>query len=162
MKAIQLTQGQFATVDDSDYDWLNQWKWHAHWNKCTRSFYARRHSAYSACPKRKTLFMHREILGLSYGDPRIGDHKDASQTLNNSRSNLRIATRAQNTQNQRAYQAKRVHLKGVSATKNGKFYARIRIDGKLVCLGTRSTPEGAHALYRDAALEHFGEFARTA
>ena len=29
MKEIQLTQGQVAIVDDADFEWLRQWKWHA-------------------------------------------------------------------------------------------------------------------------------------
>ncbi len=27
MKYIKLTQGKKVMVDDSDFEWLNQWKW---------------------------------------------------------------------------------------------------------------------------------------
>ena len=40
MRAIPLTQGQWALVDDADYEWLMQYEWCAQWDKDTRSFYA--------------------------------------------------------------------------------------------------------------------------
>lgn len=44
MKKIPLTQGKFALVDDTDFDWLMRWKWQAKWGRGT--FYAKREYAY--------------------------------------------------------------------------------------------------------------------
>ena len=38
MKRVPLTQGQFALVDDEDYDYLMQWKWHV--QKRPHTYYA--------------------------------------------------------------------------------------------------------------------------
>lgn len=40
MKEIILTQGKVALVDDKDFEYLNQWKWHA--DESLRTFYAKR------------------------------------------------------------------------------------------------------------------------
>src|SRR3990172_7104034 len=58
MKLIPLTQGQFAIVDDEDYQWLSQWKWHA--RKHGNAYYAVRDVRQNE--KRKLIRMHREIL----------------------------------------------------------------------------------------------------
>jgi len=39
MKQIPLTKGQFALVDDADYDDLSQSKWHAVW--ISKTYYYR-------------------------------------------------------------------------------------------------------------------------
>lgn len=82
-REIPLTQGQVALVDASDYEWLMQWKWFALWNKTSRSFYAARNPK-NIDGKRAHIRMNRLILGLEYGDPRMGDHRDGN-TLNNLR-----------------------------------------------------------------------------
>lgn len=46
----------------------------------------------------KNLRLHRVVLGLEHGDPRRGDHINGD-LLDNRRSNLRIATQAENGQN---------------------------------------------------------------
>lgn len=102
--------------------------------------------------------MHREILGLSHGDPRMGEHENRD-TLDNTDDNLRIATRRQNNCNQKMRRDNTVGLKGVS--RNGKgFAATIRVNGKAIHLGTRSTPDAAAQLYAQAATLYHGEFAR--
>lgn len=156
MKKIPLTQGQFATVDDSDFDWLNQWKWYARLEKGTNSFYAIR-CDYSNPPS-ITIAMHRLILNLPVHDPRVGDHINWA-TLDNRRSNLRIATRAQNTQNSRKPITNTSGYKGVTRHRTGKWQAQIGANGQSKYLGLFSTPELAHAVYCAAALEIHGQYA---
>ena len=86
MKQISLTQGQFATVDDEDFEWLNQWTWYANalvHRCCTKGlmYYA----------KRTGISMHRQILGLKAGDKRRVKHINWNN-LDNRRSNLEIVS----------------------------------------------------------------------
>lgn len=154
MKTIQLTNGQTAIVDDEDFAALSRFNWFAKRDKHT--WYAARTSSRLDGP-RKTLRMHREILGTR--DPAaLVDHKDGDG-LNNVRSNLRIATPLQNARNVlRSTRMKRGACKGVQDVPSG-FVARIRINKRLVYLGTFSTEQLASAAYNSAALRHFGEFA---
>jgi len=94
MKQITLTQGQYAIVDDWNYEWLNQWKWCAGWAKNTKSYYAMRR-AKGEFDRYYIIRMHREILGLKKGDRRQADHINHN-TLDNRESNLRIVNNQQN------------------------------------------------------------------
>ena len=67
LKLIHLTRGQVAVVDSADFDWLNQWKWSAHFAPCTRTFYAVR-NAKKVNGKRGNIWMHREIMGCVKGE----------------------------------------------------------------------------------------------
>jgi hypothetical protein len=88
MKKIKLTKGKYALVDDADYEWLNQWKWH-----CADG-YAKR--AIKKDGKWRSLAMAREILGAKDGE--VCDHINRNP-LNNMRKNLRIVTYSQNNMN---------------------------------------------------------------
>lgn len=88
------------------------------------------------------------------------DHEDLCEG-NNSWANLREATHTQNRWNT----PKRVHntsgFKGVHRhTGTNKYYARIRVPGKRIFLGSFSTPEAAHEAYALAAVKFHGQFAR--
>ena len=69
-KTIPLTQGLVAIVDDKDYELLGQYKWYAHKN--TGVYYAQRRAG------KRMVSMHREILGLQYGDKQIVDHANGN------------------------------------------------------------------------------------
>lgn len=157
-RLIPLTQCQNALVDASDYDWLMQWNWFASWSKNTKSFYAMRRIWING--RDKTIPMHRQILGLKLDDPRQGDHKEPGQTLNNRRSNLRIATQSQNQQNSNKQANNKSGFKGVSLRKDtNKWTAHICVNGKDRNLGYFEDRTEAARAYDAAALRCFGEFA---
>ena len=147
MKQIPLTQGQVALVDDADYDWLNESKWCAVKDR-NGNFYA----------TRGYIQMHRQILGLGYGDKRQGDHQNHN-TVDNRRSNVRICTNQQNAMNRKKRQNTSSKFKGVTWNKyHKKWYAAIRIDGKKKHLGCFVTEELAALAYDKAAIREYGEF----
>lgn len=76
--------------------------------------------------------------------------------------NLRLATRSQNMGNTRAHADSVSGLKGVYLDrKTGKWTARIYANGTRRHLGVFETAEEASAAYEAAALELFGQFARS-
>jgi hypothetical protein len=63
MRRIPLTKGKEALVDDKDYQYLMQWKWHA----ATGGQYAARDGRSSNRRHGKLIYMHRvvaERMGL--------------------------------------------------------------------------------------------------
>lgn len=153
MKTIPLTQGRFTIVDDEDYSWLNDLKWQV--CKAPDTFYAVHASRIGG--RTSMIYMHVMILG------RKGvDHRDGNG-LNNSRTNLRQCSPSQNKANARLYRNNSSGFKGVSwCAQSGKWSAHIRpFNHKLKHLGYFDSRIEAAKAYDSAALEHFGEFART-
>lgn len=157
MKKIPLTRGYFTIVDDADYQWLNQWKWHT--SRQPRICYAVRDIGKKA-NKAVFVYMHRLILGLGAGDPLCVDHIDING-LNNQRSNLRICNASQNAQNQRPLRGITSKYKGVCWDKErGKWKAQILHKSKEIHIGRFYNEIEAANAYNQAALEYFGDFAR--
>lgn len=159
MKIIELTQDQVAWVDDEDFEWLSQWKWFAHWEQKTQSFYACRTVQATETTKQGTVWMHRQILGLVVNDGKIGDHIDTAATLDNRRNNLRVVNAHQSVCNRRAQRNNKLGIKGVSLN-NGSYLVRIMVNRKTICLGRRKNLDDAKALYAEGAKKYHGEFAR--
>ena len=158
MKKIKLTQGQFAQVDDSDYPWLNVWKWHA--RRCKFTYYALRASK-RINGKQKVIHMHRLIMNTP--DNEEVDHRDFNG-LNCQRHNMRNCTHGQNMKNRKSRGRSRylgVHI--LDCTIKGKIYsyivAQIYINGKNAHLGCFKTEELAAKAYDEKAKEIHGEFA---
>jgi hypothetical protein len=76
-------------------------------------------------------------------------------------NNLREATNTQNQHNAGPQRTNTSGFKGVTFNKtHEKYQATIRVDGRRIFLGYFNTPEDASIVYRRAALQHHGEFAR--
>lgn len=111
----------------------------------------------------QAILCHRVAWAIHFGVDADGfiDHKNGN-ALDNRIENLRVVTKAQNAKNKAAY--KRTHdlPKGVTHHPGGRYRARIRVDGRLICLGVHSNAGAASAAYQTAAKVYFGEFAREA
>lgn len=147
---VQLTQGFRAILDAADVELVAGRNW------CAMTI--RRGDGLWVYAASGPILMHRLITGAPAA--RFVDHAD-SDGLNNRRSNLRVCTPAENQRNQRTHRTNRLGLKGVWQASNG-YRASLKTEGRTYHFGPYPTPEEAHAAYCQAAVEHFGEFARFA
>lgn len=147
MKTIILNKGLTTMVDDEDFEMLNKYKWNA--VKDGSTHYATRIDYTSG--KAKTIKMHREIMKTPIGLQT--DHINGDG-LYNCKSNLRIVTARQNSQNK--HMNKTSEYVGVSWHKGDKkWQAHIHIK-KLKYLGSFNSEIDAHNAYLKA-LSEIGE-----
>ncbi|MGL6211903.1 MAG: hypothetical protein ACRC14_18925 [Paracoccaceae bacterium] len=161
---VPLTKGYEAIIDAVDVPLIDGWNWHALVRRrrdgSIRTVYAARMDPRDG-GKQRHVRMHRVILGLSHVDPAEGDHKDGDG-LNNCRFNLRISTTAENRRNKRSQVNNTSGFKGVTfRMSNGKFSARITVNGERIHLGCFLTATAAHDAYATASATLHGEFGRT-
>lgn len=152
-KSISLTRGKQAIVDDEDFEWISKHKWLA--TGTGTKFYAARHTWDGIRVSR--IYMHREILNLPKGIE--VDHINGNG-LDNRRSNLRQATRAENQRNRMKSSHSVSIYKGVSFDKRrNRWRARIKVDQKEKWIGFFMKEIDAAYAYDRVARQYFGNYA---
>lgn len=154
MKEIPLIgkhSGLHAIVDDEDYEYLSSFSWHG--KPHHRTVYAQTRLEWSG--KSLLRCMHKVL----FPDSVSVDHKDFDG-LNNRRYNLRVCSSRENRMNSRPRTGSASGLKGVSWHKRQeKWVASIRVNYRLIHLGSYGSKLEAATAYDKAATLYFGKFA---
>jgi len=93
---IELTQGKWTCIDNSDFQLIREYNWFA--SKSAYNWYAR--SSLLMNGKKVVVYMHRLIVNCP--DDKVVHHKNGD-SLDNRRSNLEIVDRETNS----SYRGKR-------------------------------------------------------
>jgi hypothetical protein len=155
-RRIRLTEGKFTIVDPPDFYRLNSFDW-----LCSGrddNLYAAR-VIRTPTGRLNTILMHKEILDAPPG--LLVDHTN-TDSLDNRRSNLRLATPSQNSCNSRRDKSKTLsRFRGVSFSKRKqKWFAAIRANGRKLWLGYFDSELSAAKAYDRAAIQYHADFAR--
>lgn len=160
MMKISLSKGQVAIVDDAEFEKVSAFDWCAKYVPCTKSFYAVRNESIviGGVKKRRTMSLHRFIMGLKYGDKRQVDHQN-HDTLDNRRANLRVCTHVENARNVRMHSNNSSGYRGVTWNRDRKkWLAQAQLNSKQRYLGLFDTKEKASRAYEEFTDKHHGEF----
>lgn len=148
---IPLTKGYVALVDDQDYEYIIQFKWHPS---------VRAHTVYAQSTQLGGVLLHRIIMNPA---PALIVHHKDKNGLNCQRENLVVITQSQNLMFTSKKTLTKNKYKGVYSNKYqsaytiNKFYAQIRVRGKRLHLGMFPTEEEAALAYNRAARLHYGD-----
>jgi hypothetical protein len=149
MELITLSNSAvYASIDAQDLEIVSQYSWCVTPNGYVKAL--------------RSLSLHR-LIGDRMGIPKDShiDHKNGNK-LDCRRDNLRAATRQENNRNKNKHWGG-VKFKGVSKSRSKKnpYRANITINRRTIALGMFPTAEQAAIAYDTAAIENFGEFAKT-
>ncbi len=154
MKLIELSQSRSACVDDKDFKWLSQWKWHYARDISNKTGYA--HSYH----RQHKISMHIIIM-KRYEYWEHGKEVDHINTCgcDNRKVNLRLATQSEQGANGRLQLNNTSGITGVNWYKiTGKWVARIMVNGKRKHLDYFEKFNDAVAARLKAEFKYFGEF----
>ena len=146
-----FNNGGHFVFDLEDYDKLKEYTW------------CRRMPGYASCTRKVdgriiAIIAARLIMDVTDKNLEV-DHIDGN-TSNNRKSNLRVVSHLENMQNKKIYKNNTSGTTGVSQLRNGKWKARIMVNGNEMWLGTFETKEEAVYVRHAAEEKYFGEMRR--
>lgn len=157
MEMILFRKGEKFIVlyDECDYELLSTYHWYV-----SSQGYVLGYLKNVPNISKRSVFMHRVILGILHAPNIFSDHINGVRT-DNRRCNLRLCSKQQNSRNAKSFGKSK--FKGVNPklTTSGTttFIASITVNGKLQHLGSFSTEKEAAIAYDQAARKLFGQFA---
>lgn len=161
MKDISLTKGYVAIVDNEDFERISKYKWHSLFDKSGNVYAVTGDRYKKGYNGQRKIRMHRFILNIDRFNHNKVDHIDRN-TLNNRKSNLRIANSSQNARNQSITKRNTSGFKGVVWHKRDQCYqVSIVINRVTKYLGYFEDIVEAAKAYDNAAIELHGEYACT-
>lgn len=150
-----MTQNQVVLIDDEDFSNLSEYNWYVSYDN---NGHCEARTNFTIDKKQKHISMHRFITNAPQGLE--VDHINGNG-LDNRKENLRICTKSQNLRNQHKTCGTSKY-KGVSwRVRANKWESRIYVNGKKLFLGLHSDEVAAAIAYDKAAMQYFGEFAKT-
>jgi hypothetical protein len=159
IRLIPLSRYKFAIVDAADYGQLKNFNWRA--RRSLHTWYAFRLALVAEKRDKNLVWIHNEIIENPNG--LLIDHFNRNG-LDNRRTNLRLATRAQNTCNCKKRKGCSSRFKGVCFHKNSRrqnpWDSYINVNGQRISLGCYMTEVEAAKVYDRAAREYHKEFAQ--
>lgn len=159
---IVLSHEKKAIIDNEDYSLIAGYKYYAR-NHTKDNCHAARYvhlGREEGLPQGYFIPMARDILQV-YDTKVIIDHRNGNG-LDNRKTNLRVATRQQNSMNRKKVSKKTSSLyKGVCRIKRvHPWRAQITYNEVSIYIGLYKTEEEAARAYDKKATELFGEFAK--
>lgn len=144
MKTIKIDHRNEILLDDEDYDYASQFKWHRFQGRARRKDKI----------KNKWPHLHREIMGAGIKDTILainGNYLDCRK------ENLKVASRSDVTLRSATTRSSDTNTRGVYLAPSGRYFARFYYQGKANHLGAFDTIAQASKAYEDARRKVLNE-----
>lgn len=138
-----MNSGEYFWFDVADIELIESHQW------CTQFGYAYTHCVVDG--KQTTYRLIRMLFDLPPSSRLpVVDHINGD-IRDNRRSNLRLCSTAENVRHRHG-------VKGWYLDKSGKYFSRVRVDGKIIHLGMFLTKAEARDAYIEASKKYHGDF----